>query len=654
MWYYVRWIGMQLSHKCDAKRRHTGFSFVELSVVLLAVGLVLGMSISAGMTQIKMLEVTKTQQQLQTVKNALNAFREKNGRYPCPALEYESKGFDEYPDLQSWMDDWGQPTSHRRPDDLGVEFKGCERYVYGNATSTTQGLWLSSNAFSGAVPFKTLGLNESTVTDTWGKRLTYVVDLVHTVKSTLGGGAIDVVDASGNSLVQSPSSGKAVFVVISHGKNGSGAYAQDAGVRNSCDATTKDAENCNGDAVFLDANVNESDVSANYTDDYIVWDTKHVDAQKELKHMATVKEFSSGTFSTCAVKTDGSLWCWGENTTNNLGTGQISFKLSTPSVVLGGGAWKKVDAARSTACGLKSDNTAWCWGDNTQGQVGDGTKTARTSPVAVSGGGSWKDISAGNSHTCAIKSDDTLWCWGNNSNGQLGDGTYTERFTPTQISAGDTWKYLSVGFYNTCAIKSDDTLWCWGTNTYGELGIGSTSMPLVPTQVSGGGSWKQVARDENHTCAIKVDDTLWCWGDNSYGGLGNGSTLASLVPMVVSSSQSWLQVTVGQSHSCGIKADETLWCWGSDERMALGDNNISLDKTLPVQVSGGGVWKQVKAGLLHTCAVQKNDTLWCWGNDWFGQLGYGFDMINGRASGVAAIGTSSVLGVPAPVAFSTK
>ena len=184
--------------------------------------------------------------------------------------------------------------------------------------------------------------------------------------------------------------------------------------------------------------------------------------------------------------------------------------------------WKQISAGSSHACGIKSDGTLWCWGSNSSGQLGDNTTTQRLVPTAISGGGAWKQVAAGvnSSHSCGIKSDDTLWCWGSNNQGQLGDNSTTQRLIPTAINGGGSWKQVAAGNSHTCAIKSDDSLHCWGFNNNGRLGDNSTTQRLIPTAISGGGVWSSTAMGSqaSHSCAISNNKSvLYCWGNNSNG-----------------------------------------------------------------------------------------------------------------------------------------
>jgi len=179
----------------------------------------------------------------------------------------------------------------------------------------------------------------------------------------------------------------------------------------------------------------------------------------------------------------------------------------------------------------------WGMGKNDLGQLGTNDITWRSSPVqTIAGGANWKQVSGGGLHTAAIKTDGTLWTWGFNLLGQLGNNTRTNRSSPVQtVSGGTNWKQVACGAYHTAAIKTDGTLWLWGYNTYGQLGNNNITNQSSPVQtVSGGTNWKSVAGGMYHTAAIKTDGTLWTWGFNLQGQLGtdNQVTQSSLVQTV--------------------------------------------------------------------------------------------------------------------------
>ncbi len=209
------------------------------------------------------------------------------------------------------------------------------------------------------------------------------------------------------------------------------------------------------------------------------------------------KQVEAGSNHTAAIKTDGTLWTWGSNIVGALGNGTTTAR-SSPGTTAGGGTnWKQVATGYYSSMAIKTDGTLWTWGNNDSGQLGDGTTTSRSSPGTTAGGGTnWKQVEAGEfNHTVAIKTDGTLWGWGLNGSGQLGDGATSNRSSPVTVAGGGTnWKQVAAGSIYTAAIKTDGTLWTWGYNQYGQLGTNNISSYSSPgTTVAGGTNWKQVA-----------------------------------------------------------------------------------------------------------------------------------------------------------------
>src|SRR5581483_494983 len=193
---------------------------------------------------------------------------------------------------------------------------------------------------------------------------------------------------------------------------------------------------------------------------------------------------TAGASFTCATKTDGTLWCWGLNTNGQIGIGSTTQQTSPAQVSVGVTTWSSVAAGTAFACATRTDGTLWCWGLNTSGQDGiNSVVSPQLVPVQVGTGTTWSSVSAGSIHACAAKTDGTLWCWGSNGNGQLGIGSTTQKTSPTQVGALTTWSSVNTGANHTCATKTDNTLWCWGYDAYGQLGIGATTQQTSPVQV---------------------------------------------------------------------------------------------------------------------------------------------------------------------------
>ena len=220
-------------------------------------------------------------------------------------------------------------------------------------------------------------------------------------------------------------------------------------------------------------------------------------------------QVSCGYRHAAAIKTDGTLWLWGLNNYGQLGTNLGNNTSSPVQTISGGNNWKQVECGDYETYAIKTDGTLWCWGYNAVGNLGDNTTTNRSSPVqTITRGTNWRSVSERSVTVAAIKTDGTLWLWGYNNVGQLGDNTKTHRSSPVQtISGGNNWKQVACIFYNTGAIKTDGTLWLWGQNAYGQLGDNTTTHRSSPVQTSiGGTNWKQVGIGYRTCMAVTYGD----------------------------------------------------------------------------------------------------------------------------------------------------
>jgi alpha-tubulin suppressor-like RCC1 family protein len=325
------------------------------------------------------------------------------------------------------------------------------------------------------------------------------------------------------------------------------------------------------------------------------------------------------------------LWGWGLNGFGQLGINATTNRTTPVTTFLGGTNWKSVGGGGNHTAAIKTDGTLWVWGNNGFGGLGTNDSTARSIPVTTRlGGTNWKSVTGGSSHTAAIKTDGTLWTWGLNGSGQLGINDTTIRSTPvTTILGGTNWKSVACGSSHTAAIKTDGTLWVWGSNASGQLGINAITIRSTPvTTILGGTNWKSVACGSSHIVAIKTDGTLWVWGDNARAQLGINDILNRTTPVTTFlGGTNWKSVTGGSNHTAAIKTDGTLWVWGLNTFAQLGINDI-LTRTTPVTtILGGTNWKSVTGGSSHTAAIKTDGTLWTWGFNGSGQLGIN-DILN--------------------------
>ena len=320
------------------------------------------------------------------------------------------------------------------------------------------------------------------------------------------------------------------------------------------------------------------------------------------------------------------LWTWGNGLNGRLGNANIINRFTPVTTFAGGTNWKQVSAGYRHVAAIKTDGTLWTWGNCNNGQLGNATLTDTSTPVTTfAGGNNWKQVSAGYRHIAAIKTDGTLWTWGNGGNGRLGNAQITDRSTPvTTFAGGANWKQVSCGGLHTSAIKTDGTLWTWGSAVGAQLGTNDgTSRSTPVTTFAGETNWKQVSCGYEYTTAIKTDGTLWTWGFNANGQLGNATILVSSTPVTTfAGGTNWKQVSGGRFHTAAIKTDGTLWTWGLGNTGRLGNAVTSGNISIPVTTFAGGTnWKQLGCGSFHTAAIKTDGTLWSWGYGGTGGLG---------------------------------
>lgn len=349
-------------------------------------------------------------------------------------------------------------------------------------------------------------------------------------------------------------------------------------------------------------------------------------------------------------------WSWGAGAEGQLGNATIG-SFSSPVSVLGGFTdWVQVSAGGFHSLGLRENGTAWAWGFNNSGRLGDGTVTNRSSPVAVVGGFTdWVELSASGretntqGHSLGLRSNGTAWSWGSGGYGQLGNGVTTiSSVSPISVAGGfSDWTQLSAGNYQSLGIRTGGAAWGWGANSQGQLGDGTTVSKSSPVAVVGGLTWVQVSAGGFHSVGIRTNGTAWAWGSNSFGKLGNGITgpATSSPVAVVGGFNDWSQVSAGYRHTVALRTNGTAWSWGANSFYAggftytgaLGDGTSLQAKSSPVSVVGGFTnWVQVRVGLDHSTGLRADGTAWAWGLGNNGRLGDG--TITVKSSPVSVVG----------------
>jgi alpha-tubulin suppressor-like RCC1 family protein len=271
---------------------------------------------------------------------------------------------------------------------------------------------------------------------------------------------------------------------------------------------------------------------------------------------------SAGRQHSLAVTTNGQLWAWGSNESGKTGLGTSAGNTLVPTRVGSGTNWVSVSAATNHSLAVDTIGQVFAWGSNLSGQLGRGNTTGTlTSPSRVGSATNWAQASAGinfsvsTGHSLAVTTTGELWAWGNNNNGQLGDGTTTLRSSPTRIGSATNWEYVSTTETHSLAITTTGELWAWGDNGFGRTGLGlTTGRTLVPTQVGTDTNWASVSASLSHSLAVTTTGELWAWGTNLNGRTGLGLSVGNtLVPTRVGTDTNWVEISAGKIHSLARK-----------------------------------------------------------------------------------------------------
>jgi alpha-tubulin suppressor-like RCC1 family protein len=358
-----------------------------------------------------------------------------------------------------------------------------------------------------------------------------------------------------------------------------------------------------------------------------------------------VRQVAAGASHSCALRADGTVVCWGNNKSGQLGEqppapvptlsptnpGPIPTdkKTATPSPTPERlNAATAVAAGRSHTCAVTAAGGVKCWGINEHGQLGNGSWSDSAFPVEVAGlRDRAVDVVAGWGHTCALTTAGGVYCWGYDKNGELGDGGNADRNTPVSVRGLERGVVaLEAGDDHTCAVLADNTVRCWGFNEYGQLGDGTGENRNIPVPVAGlTNGAVAVAAGWGHTCALTPEGGVRCWGNNHYGQVGDGSEVENQRrPMWVAGLTGGVKaITADGGQTCALTDRGLVMCWGNNKYGQLGDGTAE-DRKLPVAVAGLNFHPAaIVAGWNHTCAVKETGDLACWGWNFFGQLGNG-------------------------------
>lgn len=371
---------------------------------------------------------------------------------------------------------------------------------------------------------------------------------------------------------------------------------------------------------------------------------------------ATWSQVATGYNSTCAIG-EGRIYCWGSNERGQLGNGtQLSTGTPTPvSTTLTD--WTFVSTSgyalggsnsepRSHTCAISASTGLWCWGGNHNYELGTGTNIESLTPVQIALPSPPISVAAAAYSTCVTTEDQSLYCWGYGINGQVGDPTLVDptvnhQPSPVLASGLTGWTQVYAAEQALCGLRADE-VWCWGASGSGGLGNGVWSGSRVFSRIASGVTALSLAPNTNLDdlgadladldlgCLVS-DGKIQCWGSNQFGQLGQGAATLAPAPVAVVGDHTWSTLSAGQSHICGV-SEGKLYCWGSTVNgqvsgVVSGTTNVPCgslpdlpcDFSTPMLQSFATNVRELSLGTQHTCVL--GDSLWCWGNDDYWQLG---------------------------------
>jgi alpha-tubulin suppressor-like RCC1 family protein len=349
----------------------------------------------------------------------------------------------------------------------------------------------------------------------------------------------------------------------------------------------------------------------------------------------------AGTSSSCLLSIAKTVMCWGQNTYGQLGDGTTTSAIS-PKIVSALSNVVDIDLDSQHVCAVTRSGSVYCWGANSSGQAGVPGGASVTAPTLVPGINNAVSVRVGATHSCALISGGSVMCWGSNSSGQLGNGTSATSVTPVQVSNLLGALSFDAGGSTTCAVTSTRTVQCWGQANSGQIGNGSTFKSLIPA-ASSISSVSSVSVGSTHVCAVKISNEVWCWGSGASGKLGNSTTVNRNTPFKVPNLLA-NSVSAGASNTCAVIPTGSIKCWGLGTSGQIG-NGTQTSHSLPISTGGGVISpSKLAIGAVHACVIGSLNKVFCWGSNSNSQLGTPPGSINTVPQNVIA--TYQVMGTP--------
>lgn len=333
-------------------------------------------------------------------------------------------------------------------------------------------------------------------------------------------------------------------------------------------------------------------------------------------------KISAGRMHTLALKRNGTVWGWGDNSGYQIGINTpMTFSTPVQNTNISGVA--AIAAGYTSSYALKTNGTVWSWGQNTYGELGDNSTTTRTTPVQITTLSNIVAIAAANQVGYALKSDGSVWAWGRNHHGQLGNGSTTDSSVPVQVSSlTDVIAIAAGNNYFAGAVKDDGTVWTWGNNSNGQLGNNSTNSSSTRVQAIGVTTAIGIEAGHSFMLVLKDDGSLLAWGANADGQLGDGSTTQRLTAVSVNTVSDAVGIAAGALYGLAVNSDGSVMAWGSNAKGQFGNGGTTSSNT-PVTVSNFSGINSISAGYYQTVALKYDLTLRSTGENVFSQLGDG-------------------------------